>query len=238
MISIDDDSDIDFYTIQVSEPAQITATMTPVGSTYLSGSQTSQCNTGNSFNALTVANLEIAILGPNGSTVLASATANPAGVPEVAIAEVTQAGTYYMRIRQTAAVNSIQAYSLNVAVDTPPFPGIVITLPAGAPQQIEPGVATVFDVTIDPRDEQFVGAPALSSTARALRALRLHRPQPRRRNLMDRHAPRNALRGVAGVLHRRHRLRHRAQHRAPGRARERLHAIRRPARRPDRRDLR
>jgi len=160
-ISIDDNLDIDFYAINMTQAGQITATMTPTGTTYASGGQTQACDTGGAFNALAVANLEIAILATNGTTVLASASANPAGVADAAVVEVLAAGTYYVRIRQTSSVDNIQGYTLNVAAAVPPFPGIIITLPSGTPAQLDPGVAESFPVTIDPRTESIVGTPQL-----------------------------------------------------------------------------
>ncbi|MCA9287097.1 MAG: matrixin family metalloprotease, partial [Phycisphaerales bacterium] len=164
MLSIDRASDVDFYTIQVGQAAQITATMTPTGAAYAAGTQTSQCNSGPTFSTLDRANLEIAILASNGTTVIANAAAAGLGAVDTAIGEALTPGTYYVRIRQTSQATSdrpIQAYTLGIAVDPPPFPGIIISLPSGAPTQLDPGQAEAFSVTIDPRQESIVGTPQL-----------------------------------------------------------------------------
>jgi len=156
-LSIDRNNDTDYYAITLTQAGQLTATMTPTGANYSQGTQTSACDSGTAFNSLAQANLDIAILASNGTTVLASASAGAIGAPDVAQFEAAP-GNYYIRIRQTTSAAAIQAYRLNLGVT---FPGISISLPGGTPSQLDPGVAESFPVTITPGNESIVGAPQL-----------------------------------------------------------------------------
>jgi hypothetical protein len=112
--SIDDDADQDFYAVTVGPAQALSVRVQPLGFTYQSGPQTSQCSSGSSFNSLTVHNLGVEVRDRNGTTVLATATAQPAGQPE-SLANVTLggAGTYYVRVFG-ASTNNAQLYDLTV----------------------------------------------------------------------------------------------------------------------------
>lgn len=129
--SIDDNTDDDFFSFIVSQPATLSGTLTPTGTTYLEGTQTGTgpggCVPGTSFNALTVADIMFEILATDGITVLATGNANGAGVAEnVSGVSLPTAGIYYVKVsQQGASVNNVQMYNLDVslaaaAVDTPP----------------------------------------------------------------------------------------------------------------------
>ncbi|MBX2828637.1 MAG: matrixin family metalloprotease, partial [Flavobacteriaceae bacterium] len=125
--SIDDNSDIDFFSFTTSQASTLSGTLTPTGTTYLSGTQNAggSCSAGTSFNALTVSDLMFEILDTDGSTVLATGNANGAGVAEtVASVNLSSAGTYFVRVmQQGGAVDNVQMYDLSIslvaAVTTP-----------------------------------------------------------------------------------------------------------------------
>ena len=118
-VSIDDFSDDDYYSVSVADGSRISVTVTPVGSTYLSGPQNSDgsCSSGTSFNSLIQSDLGQELIGPDQSTVLASAAGNPAGVAESIfnLNLTAGAGQYYVRV--FGNVNTVQLYELSVTVD-------------------------------------------------------------------------------------------------------------------------
>jgi len=127
--SIDDNSDTDYFSFTVNGSAVLSGTLTPTGTTYLSGVQNSNgsCSAGSSFNALTVSDLMLEIIDTDGVTVLATGAANGAGVAEnVAGVNLPVAGTYFARIdQQGGSVNNAQMYDLDLNLvagggDVPP----------------------------------------------------------------------------------------------------------------------
>ena len=62
--SLDDNSDTDWYQINLTSPAQITFLVSPDADTYQQGTQTQQCNTGTNTNYDNIHNLRISIYEP------------------------------------------------------------------------------------------------------------------------------------------------------------------------------
>ncbi|MDX9912855.1 MAG: GC-type dockerin domain-anchored protein [Phycisphaerales bacterium] len=164
-VSIDDDADTDYYRFTVSGSQGVTITATPAApAPYQQGTQTQACNSGTVTDYNVIHNLALQLIGTDGSTILASSNISGLGQPEVLSASVPAGGTYYIRVLGGSA-NSIQLYDLGLDVTAPPFEGVLITLPGGAPDQVDPGVTTNFTVDIDPRNESIVGTPQLSVAA-------------------------------------------------------------------------
>lgn len=106
-ISIDDDSDVDWFQFTVGAGSSLSMTVTPTGSTYISN--------GVSFNSLAQSNLTLAVFGSGGATLLASANLTGAGQGEsIANLALPGAGTYYVRI--TGSANAAQMYRLSGTV--------------------------------------------------------------------------------------------------------------------------
>ena len=115
--SIDDDSDIDYFSFTISESTTLNVTLSPTGTTYLDGVQFSNgsCSAGTSFNALTVADLMLEVLDSNGTSIIATSDTNGLGEDENIIVELPIAGTYYVRVQQQGAnVDNVQMYDLNL----------------------------------------------------------------------------------------------------------------------------
>ncbi|MFM9962824.1 MAG: beta strand repeat-containing protein [Planctomycetaceae bacterium] len=123
-VSIDDDSDTDFYRFTVTQNVATTIVLTPTGTTYLSGPQGGPAPT--TFNALSQSDLAFSLLGPDGTTVLSTANAMGLGQAETVTGFVVAPGTYFIRV--TGAQNMVQMYDLSLAVtpSAPPTP----TLPS------------------------------------------------------------------------------------------------------------
>jgi Ca2+-binding RTX toxin-like protein len=116
-VSIDDNSDVDFYSFTVVDDASVSVTLTPQGPTYNQGPQGGSQS---SLNTSALSDLTVEIIGTNGTTVLASANATGAGSAEsISDFDLSTAGTYFVRV--SGADNSVQLYRLDtsVTVDAP-----------------------------------------------------------------------------------------------------------------------
>jgi hypothetical protein len=158
-VSIDDNSDQDFYEVTLTSPSRITVTVAPDAGTYLQQGQDSACNTGVSTNYNDEHNLSLSIYSTsNLFTPLATVNATAAGGSEVLVFDAESSGDYVIQVSGDTA-NSIQRYVLGGLVSTLPFLGPQIT--STAPTFVDPGVATPISVNIDPRNDTLVGTPQI-----------------------------------------------------------------------------
>ncbi len=115
--SVDDNSDPDLYEFTVGSNTNATVSVTPNGSTYLSGPQNANgsCSAGTNYNALDNQNLVLEILDSNGSTVLASANSTGAGSAETLTnIALPGAGSYFVDV--SGGSNEAQLYELALSV--------------------------------------------------------------------------------------------------------------------------
>lgn len=115
MVSIDDDSESDFYSFSVSGTDDVSVTVTPTGTTYLSGPQSGGCM-GTNFDAKSQSDLGVELIDTDGTTVLATADFAAIGFEEVICNQSLSAGTYFVRVFGDA--NVVQMYDLRVEVGT------------------------------------------------------------------------------------------------------------------------
>jgi serralysin len=118
-VSISNVDDTDFYSFSVLGPTLLAATLTPRGGVFTQGSADDGQNP-TSFNANARNNLALALLSTNGTTILSTADANPAGIAEsISNLLLPSAGTYFARI--TGADDTVQLYELSLsAISTLP----------------------------------------------------------------------------------------------------------------------
>lgn len=137
--SIDDSSEIDYFSFSISEASVIAVTLTPTGSTYLDGVQLANgnCTAGSFFDALSVSDLMVEVLNTNGSSVIATGNANGAGQSENLVSvPLPIAGTYFVRVRQQGtAVNNVQMYDLNLSLEA----GVVLDNDVAITNIVSPG---------------------------------------------------------------------------------------------------
>lgn len=158
-VSIDDNSDQDFYAVTLTAPSRLEITLAPNAGTYQQGPQTGSCNTGATTNYSTVHDLSLAVFSSgNLITPLASANATGPGGTEVLSLDAENPGTYIIRVAG-GTTNSIQRYVLGGIVTNLPFLGPRFTYEA--PGTVDPGVPTPVTVTVDPRADTIVGGPTL-----------------------------------------------------------------------------
>lgn len=124
--SLDRIDDIDYYRFTVGPNRRITIGVDPIGSTYNVGPLTDCAASYPSVNTRAIQNLELELLAPDGTTVLASATAKGVGLGELIRAPLYPAGgTFYVRVFSgTGSTDDVQRYSLGMYTSSLP-PGDV-----------------------------------------------------------------------------------------------------------------
>ncbi len=134
-MSIDDNTDQDYFAFTVPVNKQITITATPIGQFYDQCSQTGACTcaAGDTIRTTDDANLSLRLYSTNGTTVLAEASANAAGIAEtIANTGLAAAGTYYIRVYQQAPLlNVVQLYNLSFTISNANVPTVTVTQPNG-----------------------------------------------------------------------------------------------------------
>ena len=121
-VSLDRTTDVDFYRLTVPPSRKITITVTPIGSTYTVGGQ-DRNPPQTSINTRAIQNLQLELRAPNGSAVLASATANDTGVAEQIANFVLYpaGGNFYVRVFSgSGSTNDVQRYELRLQTTTLP----------------------------------------------------------------------------------------------------------------------
>lgn len=115
--SIDDDTDIDYFSFTTTQQTELSVSLTPTGTTYLNGTQNGDgsCSPGTTFNALIISDVMFDVLDTDGITILASGNANGAGIAESVAGINLAAGTYFIRVlQQGGAVDNVQMYDLSL----------------------------------------------------------------------------------------------------------------------------
>ncbi len=137
-LSIDDSTDLDHYSFTGSTTQQVTVRIIPSDpiaptdpnvDTYLEGAQNTDgsCSAGTDFDPTTQQDLILDLIGTNGTTVVASAPVQAAGVTEQIVNfQLPANGTHTIRVRGGAA-DRAQLYRMEVLlVNAAPAPLVVI----------------------------------------------------------------------------------------------------------------
>ena len=111
-VSIDDESDMDFFQFTTTSATVVSVVLTPRGATYQQCPQIGGTET--TFNAASQSDLTLELIDSDGSTVLATENIHGVGGTE-AISRFLTAGTYFVRVAGTTT-DKIQLYGLDVAV--------------------------------------------------------------------------------------------------------------------------
>ncbi|MGP1308945.1 MAG: matrixin family metalloprotease [Phycisphaerales bacterium] len=142
LLSIDDDSDVDYFSFTTTSAGAVAVTVRAANrAPYLSGPQNSGCTGGSLFDPRIVHDLKVDILAADGVTVLDSVDATGAGEDETAVAALPAPGTYFARVRGSGA-NNIQRYAIDI--ETAPS---LVRLASAFDEVILPG--TALDVAAD-----------------------------------------------------------------------------------------
>jgi len=129
-LSLDGSSDTDYYSFTVPAGKQVTATVTPVGFAFQQCAQNANCTcTGGNINTVDDVDLSLRLYGTDGTTILATAAANGAGVAEtIANTSLSSAGTYYIRV-YNGSTDAVQIYNLSFTLSNSSAAAITVTAP-------------------------------------------------------------------------------------------------------------
>ncbi|MEM7316758.1 MAG: matrixin family metalloprotease, partial [Planctomycetota bacterium] len=118
-VSIDDNSDIDYFSFTVNGPSELDISVDPVGPSYFQGPQGGGQS---SYNPSSFSDLTLHLYDTDGTTLLQSANAGGLGFTESILDfNVNAAGEYFVRV--SGAQNNVQMYQLDVAVEDGVFIG-------------------------------------------------------------------------------------------------------------------
>ena len=121
-IGIDDNSDVDHFSFPLPSGTQLTVRIVPSPHNYLEGEQdssTGNCTPGTPFDSSAMQDLSFEIIDSDQSTVLASASSQPAGFTETVIdLPIIRNDTYYLKV-QGSGTDFSQLYRLEVEATTP-----------------------------------------------------------------------------------------------------------------------
>lgn len=110
-ISIDDETDVDFFSFTTTAAGIIDVQLSPIGPTYSVGPQGASQSL---FNALSQSDLTLQLFNTNGTTILSAANATGiGGIETISNFYVPVAGTYYVKV-SSSTLNKIQTYRLDV----------------------------------------------------------------------------------------------------------------------------
>jgi hypothetical protein len=133
-VSIDDNSDVDFFRFSVLAPIEVDFTLTPLGPTYLEGSQGSAAGgTQSLVDSSALGNLQLTLyvanlFGGTGLTELATSNSAPAGEAEAIQFSFPIAGEYFLQVRGFS--NAAQFYQLDVVAVPEPTTAALLALSA------------------------------------------------------------------------------------------------------------
>lgn len=154
-LSIDDDSDVDYYSIVLPPRSQLTARVIPTSALYLEGAQSplGACVNETPFDSSSNHDLTLELLNRN-SSVITSASGNPAGEPEEILSfGVPAGGNYYLRVKGGSS-DSAQLYRLEVAINAPAVSialqnhSIVAESHSPANKMVEPGETIQLEIEL------------------------------------------------------------------------------------------
>ncbi|QDU55432.1 matrixin family metalloprotease [Aeoliella mucimassa] len=128
-VSIDDNSDVDFFRFTIDAPMQISLLLEPKGPTYLEGAQGSADNGRQDLlDTSALGDLSLALLAMDGSTTIELQNTFGLGLDEwIEEVTLTDPGEYFVRIGSTT--NAAQMYQLSVI--SVPEPASLAILSAG-----------------------------------------------------------------------------------------------------------
>ncbi|MEE9391774.1 MAG: matrixin family metalloprotease [Planctomycetota bacterium] len=148
-LSTDDNSDDDWFKFTVFGSKSVSATVRPIGATYLTGSQVSPCSGGgSSFDSLNVSNLALELIDSDGSTVLLAVDSGGIGQSEtITNFTLPGSGTFYVRVVPDNT-NSVQLYELDFGLQTIGTPPFTISYPSGIPAEVVTGQTNLVDIFV------------------------------------------------------------------------------------------
>lgn len=162
-VSIDDNSDVDFYSLSTTQPLELEITVTPAAGVYLNGAQNGNgsCSSGTLTDYNDNQDLSIEVRSSNGTTQLAFGNSAPAGQTETLNVTLTNPGSYFIVINDPGTQNAIQMYDMNVSGGSVPFDGPTIVSQDIIPTVVLPGQPVVLDFEVLANADTIIDGPDL-----------------------------------------------------------------------------
>ncbi|MDF1808639.1 MAG: matrixin family metalloprotease [Phycisphaerales bacterium] len=122
--SIDDNSDVDFYTVTVTDRTKITFVVGPNAGTYQQGPQTQSCNSGSNTNYNAIHDLKLQIFSFSDLfNPVAEVDATGTGGSETIVYDAEDPGAYLIIVSPDTNTNNIQRYLASMILS--PLPPVV-----------------------------------------------------------------------------------------------------------------
>ncbi|RIK77171.1 MAG: hypothetical protein DCC67_12990 [Planctomycetota bacterium] len=141
-LSIDDDTDVDYFSFTLNEKANVRVGVDPRGASYMAGPEDQPQQ---SLNALALNNLALSLLADNGTRTVNAVDATGAGSGE-AIWRQLDPGTYHVRIN--GPLDDIQLYQLQFQASAPTPRDLTWTGAANAAWEVD--ASQNFDNGVNP----------------------------------------------------------------------------------------
>lgn len=110
-VSIANAADVDFFSFTIASPLSVDFTLTPLGGVF---NQAVENGPQSFFDANSRNDLALAVFGPNGTTLLGSASSTSAGqIESIADLSLTSPGQYFVCV--TGATDSVQLFELSLS---------------------------------------------------------------------------------------------------------------------------
>ncbi len=149
-VGVDDNSDVDYYKITVTQSTRFNFGIFPDADEYLEGPQTQNCDGGALKDYNAIQDLRITMFDSAG-TQLAHVDNNGFGENEILLFDTVTGGDYYFAVDGGTNANDVQRYSLDISVEGLGF--ISPVFEAVIPDGVNPGFETSFIVTILPQSD-------------------------------------------------------------------------------------
>ena len=138
-LSVDDNSDDDFYRFSMSNPGLVSVTVTPVGVSYMNGPQN---GTASLFEPSQNSDLAVAVFDASG-TLVESANSTSNGQAESITSLLLPAGDLFVQV--SGSSNAVQLYELEMTTE---IPSIALALASDIPQFVSPDGGTTISIEV------------------------------------------------------------------------------------------
>ncbi len=151
-MSLDDNSDVDFYRLTLQTPALVSFTVTPSADKYFESPQTETCGVSEPAVSLIdfnlIHDLQIRVYSSDDLVnPILTAAVFPQGFPETLELPAPMEGDYFFEVYTPSTLESVQLYDIDVSTST------LLGIEAQTLTYLEPGVDNTFTVTLNPFEQ-------------------------------------------------------------------------------------